>query len=93
MLAISSSSIAKASSSVRPRWFVFLLPHSVAQALKSPPITIGSVCVRVRVRVHACVHACGRVRACVRACVRAYVHACVCVCAYTALSPDLRGRF
>ena len=43
MLAISSSSIAKASSSVRPRWFVFLLPHSVVQVLKSPPITIGSV--------------------------------------------------
>ena len=43
MLAISSSSIAKASSNVRPRWFVFLLPYSVAQALKSPPITTGSV--------------------------------------------------
>ena len=43
MLAISSSSIAKVSSSVRPRWFVFLLPHSLTQALKSPPITIGSV--------------------------------------------------
>ena len=43
MLAISSSSIAQGSSSVRPWWFVFLLPHSVAQALKAPLITTGSV--------------------------------------------------
>ena len=41
--------------------------------------------------MRACVCVCVRVCACVRACVRTCVRACV--RAYTALSPDERGRF
>ena len=36
---------------------------------------------------------CVCVRVCVCACVRVRVRVCVCVCTYTALSPDLCGRF